>query len=173
MQAVALPTTPDQLLAHLAAMGIATHTVEHAPVFTVAEAQQHRGTLDGTHIKNLFVRNKKKRMWLVVALENRLIDLKQLGAHIGAGHVSFGSPERLMQFLGVAPGSVTPFGVINDRSAAVEVVLDAGVLRRDPVFCHPLSNDMTTAIAGQDLLRFLEASGHPPRIVDLWDVATA
>ncbi len=161
------PTTAAELFAHLERLGIHTTTVTHPPVFTVEEAKRHRGELAGTHIKNLFLRNKKQRMWLVVAVEDRVIDLKTLGQRIGGGHVSFGSPERLMRYLGVAPGSVTPFGLINDREGAVEVVLDQAIFERDPIHCHPLQNDMTTAISGRDLLTFLRASGHEPRIVDL------
>lgn len=161
------PATPAELFAHLERLGIHTTTVNHPPVFTVEEAKRHRGALDGTHIKNLFLRNKKKRMWLVVALEDRAIDLKALGQRIGGGHVSFGSADRLMRYLGVLPGSVTPFGLINDRERVVEVVLDHSIFDRDPIHCHPLSNDMTTAIAGRDLLAFLASCGHEPRIVDL------
>jgi Ala-tRNA(Pro) deacylase len=167
------PTTPDQLFARLAELGIEVSTVRHPPVFTVEEAKQHRGVLEGTHIKNLFLRNKKKRMWLVVAQEDRRIELKTLAKAIGAGHLSFGSPQRLMQYLGVEPGAVTPFGIVNDSENAVQVVLDGGVLERDPIHCHPLSNDMTTGIAGRDLLVFLEASGHTPQILDFGDMLTS
>ena len=116
--------TPQQLFARLDELGLAHRTVEHAPVFTVEEAKQHRGVLPGHHIKNLFLRNKKEEMWLVVALEDRAIDLKRLGERLGAGRLSFGSPERLRTYLGVEPGSVTPFSVINDADHAVRLVLD-------------------------------------------------
>ena len=101
--------SPQHLFARLDALGLAHRTVEHAPVFTVEQAKQHRGVLPGHHIKNLFLRNKKEAMWLVVALEDREIDLKRLGEALGAGRLSFGSPERLRRHLGVEPGSVTPF----------------------------------------------------------------
>ena len=126
-----------------------------------------RGELPGGHVKNLFLRNKKGAMWLVVAEEDRQIDLKALGEKIGAGRVSFGSPDRLMQYLGVLPGSVTPFGVINDKGLEVQVVLDRALLDHDPVNVHPLTNDRTTAISPKDLLAFLEATGHKPQILDL------
>ena len=160
-------TTPAQLFAFLDELGIETTTIEHPPVFTVEEAKQHRGRIDGSHIKNLFLRNKKKRMWLLVAPEDRTIQLKSLGKQLGAGHMSFASPSRLMQHLGVEPGSVTPFGVINDAECQVQVVLDGAVLERDPVQCHPLVNTMTTAISAKDLLKFLEATNHEPQIIDL------
>ena len=159
--------SPQALFARLDALGLAHRTVEHAPVFTVEEARQHRGVLPGHHIKNLFLRNKKEEMWLVVALEDRAIDLKRLGEKLGAGRLSFGSPERLAKYLGVEPGSVTPFAVINDTGHKVTLVLDEGLkggLEADgPVNAHPLTNTMTTAISLADLGRFFEATGHVPQ----------
>lgn len=162
-----IPTSPDQLFAHLEGLGIQTRTARHPPVFTVEEARTLRGNLPGAHIKNLFLRNKKGEMWLVVAEEDRAIDLKTLGEKLGAGRLSFGSPERLMTYLGVVPGAVTPFAIINDRQGQVTVAIDKAVLAQSPVNCHPLTNDMTTAIAPGDLLAFLEATGHRPMILDL------
>ena len=162
-----LPTSPEDLLGRLRELGIKTETVRHPPVFTVEEAKAQRGELPGIHIKNLFLRNKKGAMWLVTCLEDRQIDLKALGAALEAGRFSFGSAERLMTYLGVQPGAVTPFAVINDKDAHVQVVLDRGLLDHDPINAHPLVNDMTTAISAEDLIQFLEAVGHPPRIFDL------
>ncbi|MBS0524073.1 MAG: prolyl-tRNA synthetase associated domain-containing protein [Proteobacteria bacterium] len=158
--------TPQQLFSRLHELGLAHRTVEHAPVHTVEEAKRHRGVLPGHHIKNLFLRNKKEAMWLVVAIEDRAIDLKQLGERLGAGRLSFGSPERLRTHLGVEPGSVTPFAVINDTRHAVRLVLDAGLKAGGPVNAHPLTNTMTTAITLADLLRFFEATGHAPQWLD-------
>ena len=163
----AQPTSPDELLARLLELGLSSRTVSHPPVFTVEQAKALRGELPGGHVKNLFLRNKKGAMWLVVAEEDRQIDLKALGEKIGAGRVSFGSPDRLMQYLGVLPGSVTPFGVINDTACEVQVVLDKALLDHDPVNVHPLTNDRTTAISPKDLLTFLDATGHKPQIMDL------
>jgi len=163
----AQPTSPDELLARLLELGLSSRTVSHPPVFTVEQAKALRGELPGGHVKNLFLRNKKGAMWLVVAEEDRQIDLKALGEKIGAGRVSFGSPDRLMQYLGVLPGSVTPFGVINDTAREVQVVLDKALLDHDPVNVHPLTNDRTTAISPRDLLTFLDATGHRPQIMDL------
>jgi Ala-tRNA(Pro) deacylase len=162
-----IPTSPDQLFARLEALGIRTRTARHPPVFTVAEARALRGELPGGHIKNLFLRNKKGEMWLVVAEEDRAIDLKALADKLGAGRLSFGSAERLMTYLGVVPGAVTPFALINDRQGQVKVAIDRAVLAQNPVNCHPLTNDMTTAIAPDDLLAFLAATGHKPTILDL------
>lgn len=157
---------PQQLFARLAALGIAQHTVEHPPVFTVEEAKALRGNLPGHHIKNLFLRNKKEEMWLVVALEDRAIDIKRLGEALGAGRLSFGSPDRLRRQLGVEPGSVTPFALVNDETRVVRLALDRGLADGGPINAHPLVNTMTTAIEIADLLRLFEATGHAPRWLD-------
>lgn len=162
----ALPNDPEQVLARLEALGIASRSFRHAPVFTVEEAKALRGDLSGAHIKNLFLRNKKGEMWLVTCLEDRRIDLKALAAALGAGRFSFGSAERLMTHLGVQPGSVTPLAVVNDRAGRVRVVLDKALLDYDEVNCHPLVNDMTTTLSTEGLVAFLEAEGHPPQILD-------
>jgi Ala-tRNA(Pro) deacylase len=154
---------PQQLFARLDQLGIAHRTVEHPPVFTVEDAKALRGNLPGHHIKNLFLRNKKEEMWLVVALEDRTIDLKRLGEVLEAGRLSFGSADRLKRYLGVEPGSVTPLSLVNDVGRAVRLVLDRGVADGGPVNAHPLVNTMTTALAPADLLRFFEATGHTPR----------
>ena len=157
---------PQQLFARLAALGIAQHTVEHPPVFTVEEAKALRGNLPGHHIKNLFLRNKKEEMWLVVALEDRAIDIKRLGEALGAGRLSFGSPDRLRRHIGVEPGSVTPFALVNDETRVVRLALDRGLADGGPINAHPLVNTMTTAIELADLLRLFEATGHAPRWLD-------
>ena len=157
---------PQQLFARLDQLGIAHRTVEHPPVFTVEEAKALRGNLPGHHIKNLFLRNKKEEMWLVVALEDRAIDLKRLGDVLGAGRLSFGSADRLKRTLGVEPGSVTPLSLVNDEARAVRLVVDRGVADGGPVNAHPLVNTMTTALAPADLLRFFDAIGHTPRWLD-------
>ena len=160
------PRTPQQLFERLDELGIKTQTTHHPPVFTVEEARLHRGEMLGTHIKNLFLRNKKKRMWLVVTEADQTIDLKALGKTIGAGHVSFGSKQRLLQYLGVQAGSVTPFALINDSQQQVSVVLDRSVLGSAPIYCHPLENTMTSAITADDLLKFIAACGHEVAIID-------
>ncbi|NNC93307.1 MAG: prolyl-tRNA synthetase associated domain-containing protein [Acidimicrobiia bacterium] len=160
------PATPDELLAYLEELGIETSTVSHPAVFTVEEAKQLRGTLPGAHSKSLFLRNKKGRMWLVVALEDRPIDLKVLGEQLEAGRLSFGSPERLMRYLGVIPGAVTPFGAINDPDHEVQIALDEEMLDGSLLNFHPLDNTQTTAISPQGLTRFLESTGHSPEIID-------
>ena len=159
------PATVQDLLARLDSLGIAATSFEHPAVYTVEQSKALCGELIGAHIKNLFLRNKKGVMWLVTCQEDREIDLKALGERLGAGRLSFGSAERLMKYLGVLPGAVTPFGVINDRQNQVAVALDSTLVDQDPV-CHPLVNTMTTALAGRELVRFLEATGHPPRLLE-------
>lgn len=158
--------SPQQLFTHLDQLGIAHRTVEHPSVFTVEEAKALRGNLPGHHIKNLFLRNKKQEMWLVVALEDRAIDLKRLGEALGAGRFSFGSAERLERHLGVAPGAVTPLALINDAARSVRLALDRGLADGGPINAHPLVNTMTTALAPADLLRFFAATGHSPQWLD-------
>src|SRR5215216_573929 len=127
----------QRLFQKLDSLGIAHNSVEHPPVFTVEEAQALRGELPGAHIKNLFLRNKKEEMWLVVALEDRAIDLKRLGEVLGAGRLSFGSADRLKRYLGVEPGSVTPLSLANEEARAVRLVLDRGMADGGPVNAHP------------------------------------
>jgi Ala-tRNA(Pro) deacylase len=158
--------SPQQLFERLDHLGIAHRSVEHPPVFTVEDAKALRGNLPGHHVKNLFLRNKKEEMWLVVALEDRAIDLKRLGEVLGAGRLSFGSAERLKRHLGVEPGSVTPLALINDGRRAVRLALDRTLANRAPVNVHPLVNTMTTTMDSAALLRFFSVTGHEPRWLD-------
>ncbi len=162
-----MPATPDQLFARFHALGIAVTTQSHAPVFTVDEARGLRGQIPGGHCKSLFLRDKRGTEWLVVCDEDRRVDLKALAAALGAGRFSFASSERLMATLGVVPGSVTPFALINDPAATVRVVLDRDMLNHDSLNYHPLINTMTTTIARDDLVKFIEACGHQAQICDL------
>ena len=156
------------LRARLAELGISVDIHRHPPLHTVAQSQALRGTLPGGHIKNLFLRDKKRNKWLVTVPEDAEIDLKALRHVLGAsGNLSFGSADMLVECLGVEPGSVTPFAVMNDIDGAVAMVLARDVLDHDPINAHPLHNEATAAIAGADLLRFLEACGHAPAIIDL------
>jgi Ala-tRNA(Pro) deacylase len=154
------------LFDRLRALGIGVTTVQHAPVFTVEEAKAARGDLPGTQTKSLFLRDKKGKMWLAVFREDQSVDLRDLAARLGAKRLSFGSVERLMKYLGVTPGTVSPFAAINDTGRVVTVVFDQSVLQHDPINLHPLDNARTTSIAGDHLLRFLEAEGHPVQVID-------
>ncbi|MDH3193640.1 MAG: prolyl-tRNA synthetase associated domain-containing protein, partial [Acidimicrobiia bacterium] len=136
-------------------------------LYTVEDSKALRGDLPGGHCKNLFLRNKKGQMWLVVCPEDRVLDMKDLGERIGAGRVSFGSPERLTTHLGVLPGAVTPFAVMNDADRLVRVVLDEALMAESLLNFHPLVNDQTTSITPGDLMKFLEAVDHRPVVLTL------
>ncbi len=158
----------DDLLQYLDSLGIAAATVDHPPVFTVDEAQALRGAIAGEHSKNLFLKDKKGALFLVVAREDAAIDLKRLHGRIGAsGRLSFGQAELLLDKLGVTPGAVTPFGLINDRPPSVRVILEAELVAAETVNFHPLVNTATTSLASADLIAFIRATGHEPEIVDL------
>ncbi len=161
--------TPETLLAMLDATGIATHTVRHAPAFTVAEALAlaHGALPPGVNVKNLFLKDAKDQLWLVSAPFERQIDLKSLPAKIGSKRLSFGNPALLMETLGVIPGAVTPFAPINDTQRRVRVVLDAWMMGEPRLNCHPLANDATTSIASADLIKFLTLHHQAPALVDL------
>jgi Ala-tRNA(Pro) deacylase len=160
-----MPATPEELFAALIRLGIAHTTVTHPPLFTVEQSQALRGRVPGGHTKNLFLRDKKQALYLVVAEENAEIDLKGLHRLLGAnGRFSFGASDLLREVWGVEPGSVTPFGAANDTQGRVSVVLDAAMMEYDTLNYHPLINTMTTSIARDDLVKFLEATGHIPRI---------
>ena len=168
-----VPLTPEQLFSRLDALGIAYNTFSHPPVFTVAEAAALRGSLPGGHCKSLFLKDKKGGFWLAVMLEERRVDLKRLASRLTAPRFSFGGAADLYEHLGVWPGSVTPFALVNDSERRVTPVLDAAMLEHDPLNYHPLINDRTTAVAPADLLRFIGSCGHAPRIVDLSELERA
>lgn len=159
--------TPEDLLIYISDLGIETTTMTHPAVYTVEEAKTHRHGMVGAHSKNLFLRDKKGRMFLLTALEDRSIDLKSLRDVLGVRSLSFGSPERLQTYLGVSPGSVTPFGVINDIEGAVTMVLDRGLMDFGTLNFHPLINTQTTSITPAGLIRFLESTDHAPRFIEL------
>ena len=160
-----LPTTPEALVETLENAGIAFTRHEHPPLRTVEESKGHRGDMVGTHVKNLYLRDRKKRNFLVVAQEDREIDLKALQDKIGADRLSFGSADRLFEFLGVRPGAVSPFTLINDLDHKVQLVLDAGLANQSSLFAHPLVNDMTLEVSGACLMRFFAHTGHDPQLL--------
>lgn len=162
-----LPTTPEALVETLENAGIAFTRHEHPPLRTVEESKGHRGDMVGTHVKNLYLRDRKKRNFLVVAQEDREIDLKALQDKIGADRLSFGSADRLFEFLGVRPGAVSPFTVINDTEHRVRLALDSSLMEADMLFFHPLVNDLTLGVTPDGLHKFLEVTGHEPMMVSL------
>ncbi|MEO5324664.1 prolyl-tRNA synthetase associated domain-containing protein [Mesorhizobium sp. CC13] len=166
MTAPANPKTQAELMAFLDGLGIAVRTRTHPPLFTVADSQALRGEIAGGHTKNLFLKDKKDNFFLVTVDEEAEVDLKQIHHLIGASsRVSFGKPEALMELLGVIPGAVTVFGLINDTAARVKVVLDSALMENEVVNAHPLTNEATTSICRDDLLLFVRATGHDPVIL--------
>src|SRR5215472_8709893 len=160
-----MAAAPDELFAYLDRLSIAHKTISHPPLFTVEESQALRGQIPGAHTKNLFLRDKKGAAFLVVAREDASIELKSLHRRLGAsGRFSFGSAALLAELLGVEPGAVTPFAAMNDTAGRVTVVLDAAMMAHDVLNFHPLRNTATTTIARDGLVKFLEATGHKPRI---------
>jgi Ala-tRNA(Pro) deacylase len=158
--------TPADLLAFLDAHGIAQHTTQHEAVFRVGEGEEVKAALPGGHSKNLFLKDAKGQLWLICALDITRIDLKALPGVIGSARLSFGSPERMYDALGVRPGSVTLFALINDEARAVRLVLDQALLDHDPIHFHPLVNTATTAISREGVFAFLKALDIAPLIVD-------
>jgi Ala-tRNA(Pro) deacylase len=158
--------TRADLLAFFDAHGIAHRTVEHAAVFRVGEGDDVKAGMPGGHTKNLFLKDAKDQIWLVSALQHTRIDLKGLPRVIGSAKLSFGSPALMEETLGVTPGSVTAFGLINDAGRRVRFVLDAALAAADPVNFHPLVNTATTAVSQADFRRFLAALGVEALVVD-------
>jgi len=167
-----MPATRQDLFARLAALGIESTTVEHEPLFTVAQSAEVERMLPGAHTKNLFLKDDKGALFLVVAVSSTRVDLKGLARTLGAGRFSFGKPELMLEALGISPGSVTAFAVMNDTARRVSIVLDAELMGHETVNCHPLENTATTNIAREDLLRFIRACGHEPTVAMLGPTAS-
>ena len=160
----------SEVLNYLERIGIMAKTYEHAAVHTVEESRELRGNIPGIHTKNLFLRDSRKNFFLVVTDEANQINLKALGSRIGAkGGLSFGSPEALMQNLGVTPGSVSLLAAANDSEKRVTVVLDEALLKAPLVNCHPLSNQFTTSLSPEGISAFLFATGHRPLQISFAD----
>jgi Ala-tRNA(Pro) deacylase len=167
-----MPATPADLFALLDRLAIPHATVTHPALFTVEQSRALRGQIPGGHTKNLFLRDKRGDFYLAVALEDAAIPLKSLHQRLGTARFSFGSAEALREHLGVEPGSVTPFAAMNDIAGRVTVVLDAALLDHEPLNFHPLVNTMTTSISRAGLRKFLEATGHTPRVERVSDGGT-
>lgn len=156
------PATPDALFARLDALGVAHTTVRHRPVFTVEEGADLKAAMPGGHSKNLFLKDKKGQLFLLCALGGAAIDLNAVSKLIGAGRFSFGNAELLLRHLGVEPGSVTIFALINDPERAVTLILDEGLLAHNPIYFHPLKNDASTGVSPEGLLKFIHSLGREP-----------
>jgi Ala-tRNA(Pro) deacylase len=164
-----MPASRAELFALFDQLKIVTTTVDHLPVFTVEEAKKIHDDIPGGHCKNLFCKDEKGVLWLIVALDDARIDLKAAKDKIGSKRLTFSKPELLLEILGVEPGSVTPFGLINDTAAKTNVILDAAMMALPHLNFHPLKNDATTTISSVDLQKFIRATGHNPRIVAVSD----
>jgi Ala-tRNA(Pro) deacylase len=162
-----MPTSRTALFACLDRLDIAHSTIDHPPVFTVEEAQVHTHHLPGGHTKNLFLEDKQGGIWLVTCLDEQPVKVNALARLLGAPRFSFGKPDRLMEVLGVEPGSVTALALINDTERRVRPVLDTKLMAHDLVNCHPLTNTATTTLRSADLLRFMTALGYAPIEIDL------
>ena len=160
-----MPASRTDLMQHLELLGLSVTTQDHVAVFTVEEARLVHGDIPGGHCKNLFCKDEKGVLWLIVALEDSRINLKTAPAKIGSRRLSFGKPDLLMEVLGVEPGSVTPFGLINDRENRVNVILDATMMALPILNFHPLRNDASTSISSGDLVKFIQSCGHTPKII--------
>jgi Ala-tRNA(Pro) deacylase len=156
------PAQPEDLFARLDALGVAHTTHRHRPVFTVEESRDLKAALPGGHTKNLFLKDKKGALFLISAIAETRIDLNAVSRLLAAGRFSFGSAELLMRHLGVEPGSVTLFALINDAERAVTLVLDEALFAHELVNFHPLRNDATTAISAADMLKFVRDTGREP-----------
>ena len=160
------PKGQAELYALFEAHGISFTHNEHPPLHTVEESKELRGDLPGAHVKNMFLKDKKDQLWLVTCMEYRKIRIRDLEKQIGAAKASFGKPELLWERLGIRPGAVSPFGLINDPEHKVRVVLDQQMLESDPINAHPLHNEATTTVNRADFRQFFEITGHEPIIVD-------
>jgi Ala-tRNA(Pro) deacylase len=164
------PMTPGSFLAWLEELGIRHETIRHDPVFTVAESKAlaiHE-RLPGAHVKNLFLKDREGRFWLATLPEHRRVPISALARSLGLPRMSFGSAAELMDHLGVTPGSVTPFALVNDRDRRVGFILDRELAEATGrITAHPLTNAATTAVSAADFRRFLACTGHAPRVADL------
>jgi Ala-tRNA(Pro) deacylase len=162
-----VPATPDDLFAYLDKIGIAHATVTHPPFFTVEEGRPWHHLIPGLHCKNLFIKDRKGGIWHVVLPADKRADLGALEKLLGAPRFSFAKPEVLMEVLQLPPGSVTPFGLLNDAARRVHVVLDADMLRSETVNFHPLHNAASTTIRSEDLVKFIRSLGYDPTIISV------
>ena len=162
-----LPTAPEVVMDRLIQLGIDYNAHHHPPLRTVEDSKAYRGDMPGLHIKNLYLRDRKKRNFLLVAQEDQSVDLKAVQAMIGCDRLSFGSAERLMEILGVRPGAVSPLALINDPTHLVGVLLDTRLRGSSRIYAHPLVNDITLGMTSEGLAQFLDYTGHVPQWLDL------
>jgi len=160
-----LPTTSDQMMTLLERSGVEHTTQDHPPMWTVEDAKALRAPCDYGHTKNLFVRNKKGYMWLLTLHEDRRVDLKETARLVGTNRFSFASEQRLMHYLGVSPGAVSPLSIINDIGGQVSFYIDEKLLAAPALHIHPLVNTKTTTIETDKLISFIAEQGHQPHVL--------
>ncbi len=165
-QGLAMPASRSDLFARLDALDIAHKTHDHPPVFTVEESAAIKAELPGAHTKNLFLKDKAGAFFLICAEAHAPIKINKLHPVLGRKRLSFGKPEPLYDLLGVRPGSVTLFSIINDTDAQVRLIIDKTLADADIVNFHPLLNDATTAISSDDMIRFAKDTHHDPLVLD-------
>lgn len=161
-----MPAPQEQLFSLFDQLDIKHQTIEHPPLFTVEQGRDWHHKIPGLHCKNLFLKDKKGNIWLVVMPGDKRAHLSYLEKTLGAGKLSFAKPELLMEIMGIAPGSVTPFALINDAARRTSVVLDSDMMQAPLVNFHPLRNDASTAVTSADLLKFIKHLGYAPVIVN-------
>jgi Ala-tRNA(Pro) deacylase len=161
-----MAATPDELFAFFDQLGIAHSTISHPPFFTVEEGRAWHDKIPGLHCKNLFLKDRADKVWLAVMPGDKRADLNRLEKRVGAARLSFGKPELLLDVMALTPGSVTPFGLINDNARRVTVVVDDDLPKSEWVNFHPLHNAASTTLRSADLLRFMRALGYEPLIVN-------
>jgi len=161
-----MPATREELFTFLDELGIAHETTHHKPVFTVEDSAEIKADMPGAHTKNLFLKDKAGNFFLICAESHAQIKVNKLHPHLGCKRLSFGKAEYLMEQLGVPPGSVCLFAVMNDKDANVQLIIDKTLADADIVNFHPLLNDATTAISAGDMMKFAKATGHDPVIMD-------
>jgi Ala-tRNA(Pro) deacylase len=158
--------TPDELLAFLEEIGASPQNHEHPAVFRVEEGEELKRAIPGAHTKNLFLKDAKDQLWLISAEGHAVIDLKRVHQVIGSARLSFGNAALMEETLGVTPGSVTAFGLVNDKDRRVRFVLDRTLAEAELVNFHPLTNTATTTVSREGFRRFLAAIGVEPLVVD-------
>lgn len=158
--------TRNNLFRYLNELNIKYSTIEHEPIFKVEDSALLKNNMAGANTKNLFLKDKKGQLFLVCAVSDTKINVNKLHHTLGCKRLSFGNPEVLKNALGVTPGSVTLFSIINDKNLEVTLVIDKSLMNYDIVNFHPLLNDATTAISNKDMIRFAKSTKHEPLIVD-------
>lgn len=164
-----MAATQAELFALLDKLGIAYQTVSHPPIFTAEQGKDFEDKIPGMPCKNLFLKDKKDVLWLVVLPVAKRAQLVRIERAIGSARLSFAKPELLLEVLSITPGSVTPFALMNDVQRRVTVVLDADMMKAGKINVHPLRNDASTALQADDLLKFINTLGYSPRIVSCGD----